>query len=173
MIDINILHDLLAYSPETGELTWKPRSESMFSTPRASRTWNSRYAGKNAGAVKDGYFNVSIYKTLIKAHRIAWAMVYGEWPKSTLDHINGIRSDNRIENLRLATQQENLKNKRLLQSNKTGFHGISLTPHGKYRAKGLVNGRQIHLGYFNSVSDAAKVRKSFEVANGYHANHGV
>jgi hypothetical protein len=174
MIPASKLHDLLAYDDQTGILTWKSRPRELFKTHRAFVQWNQRYVGEAAGTLKNdsGYIIVSIHKQHERAHRVIWAMCTGEWPEISLDHINGCRTDNRISNLRLATQSENAKNMRLMSSNKTGFHGITKAPHGKYRAKGYASDVQHHLGYFDTLEEAVAARKEFELSFGFHPNHG-
>ena len=115
-----LLRKLLRYEPETGKLFWRKRPPDMF--PRESRglSWNTRYAG--AEAFKDkherGYKRGSIFGKTFRAHRAIWAMVHGHWPPEDVDHINGDTSDNRLENLRAVSRQENLKNQRLSKTNR-------------------------------------------------------
>lgn len=85
---------------------------------------------------------------VLKAHRVIWAIHHGEWPDGPIDHINGDRADNRLSNLRVATDRMNSENKRAaMPFSKTGLLGVS--PHGKgYRAHIVVAGKQKYLGYF-------------------------
>jgi len=94
----------LDYCPETGVFIWKKRQAT-------GRGWNTRYAGHIAGSVpRDGYRYIVINESRYLAHRLAWLIIHGRWPLSEIDHINRIRSDNRICNLREATHAENLRN---------------------------------------------------------------
>jgi hypothetical protein len=160
------LRQLVEYDPETGKLTWKPRA----GNPR----FNNRLAGKPAFAQpSDGYLTGHINRKNYKAHRIAWAVAYGEWPNGDLDHINGDRSDNRIENLRVVDVAENARNLRLSRLNTSGVTGVSwFARDSKWWAKITVSRRVIHLGFFNNLSDAAAARRAAELAYGFHENHG-
>lgn len=92
----------------------------------------------------------------VKGHRLAWLLHYGEWPKGSIDHINGVRDDNRIENLRIANNQINCQNKRkALPSNKLGVLGVSYYA-GAYRANIMLNKKQIHIGRFDTIEEASR-----------------
>jgi hypothetical protein len=168
MITQEHLKSLLDYDQSTGVFTWKSKDQKHL-------TWNKRYSGTQAGTLKadSGYIIISINKKPYRAHRLAWLYTYGEMPTNQLDHINGIRNDNRLINLRDTQQGENHKNKRLLTTNKTGYHGITLHPSGKYRVKAWSKNVQYNLGYYKKLEDAVIVRKQFEATNGYHPNHGL
>lgn len=122
---------------------------------------------KNTGSLdKDGYLIVKINKVNYKAHRLAWLYVYGEFPNSNLDHINGIRTDNRIENLRVCSDLENARNTGLRSDNTSGYKGVSYFKEtNKWRAYGSLNGKIIHLGFYNLVDDAAKAYDKFAQEN--------
>ena len=102
------LRELLDYDPSTGLFTW-----------RVTNGWR-RKAGAIAGGAEtwNGYLRVGIDGRVYMAHRLAWLHVHGEWPQADIDHINGIRSDNRIVNLRDVTRSVNLQNKK--ESSKPG-----------------------------------------------------
>ena len=135
---------------------------------------SKRKLGKPVGYVcnKTGYTRVRLKTGNYYVHRIIWELLKGPIPdKMQIDHINGNRSDNRIENLRLATQEENLKNKRLGSSNATGVMGVTIN-NGKYLARVNHKGKSIRLGLFDNLNDAVKARKEAEAKYGYHENHG-
>lgn len=162
------LRKLLAYDPETGLLTWKPRAA-------GPQSWNTRYAG--AAALNcvhaDGYRKGRIYKVLLRAHRVAWAVHHGSWPENHIDHINGDRADNRISNLRNVTRQENQKNMRLPSDNTSGRIGVWWhKKNKKWVAEIKSAGRKRHLGSFTRFEDACKARADAEREDGYHQNHG-
>lgn len=105
-------------------------------------------------------------------HRLVWLMHHDEWP-AEIDHINGIRDDNRIENLRLVTRADNMRNSRRRKDNTSGVMGVSWhSATGKWRA--YIGGQDgpLHLGMFADWFDAVCARKSAERRQGYHANHG-
>jgi hypothetical protein len=87
-------------------------------------------------------------------------MVHGEWPKIDVDHINCIKDDNRISNLRLATRHQNLANTRVRKTNKLGLKGVYLhKAPNSYRSLIRVRGKRIDLGIFQSPEEAAAAYK--------------
>lgn len=157
------LRELLVYNALTGELRWKPRGMAY---------WDNRYSGKAALTALSaaGYRHGLIDKRPVKAHRVAWAIYFGEWP-SELDHINGQKSDNRIENLRDVTRRENSKNRPLRSDNLARATGISQR-RGKWMARIQSDDRNICLGTFATKEEAIEARRKAEVEHGYHQNHG-
>lgn len=139
MTDLTVerLRELLDYDPDTGLFTWRVR------------TRNSVKFGDVAGCFSStGYWQIQIDGRKHRAHRLAWLYVTGEWPTSDLDHINGIRDDNRIANLRAATRSENGQNQREPQShNKVGYLGVH-SHQGKFRAIIILDGKKKHIGCF-------------------------
>jgi hypothetical protein len=105
---------------------------------------------KNANGYIDCSFCINYKKFVIKGHRLAWYLHYGQLPKNHIDHIDGDRLNNRISNLRDVTQQQN-------NWNNTAAKGYSLYKKtSKYKARILINGNDIHLGYFNTEQEARK-----------------
>lgn len=104
------------------------------------------------------------------AHRVIWKMVYGHDPDD-IDHINGIRSDNRLMNLRNVTRAENLKNLSVSTRNKSGIIGVCQA-RGKWVAQIKINGKTTHVGTFATKTEAARARLIASQKAGYHANHG-
>lgn len=113
-MDINTIRRLLDYDPATGILTWRHRPPELFSVPFKAAAWNARYAGKEAFINEhvSGYRKGLLFGKTYRAHRVAWAIFYGDWPAPglDLDHANGVKTDNRIANLRLATRSQNRRN---------------------------------------------------------------
>lgn len=96
-----------------------------------------------------GYLKLTIGQHTYAAHRVIWLLVHGEWPSGEIDHINGIPTDNRLCNLRLATASQNQANIGLRKDNKTGFKGVGLDKKsGKFTAKIKSRGVCINLGRF-------------------------
>ena len=146
MITLEELRHIMSYDTDSGIFTW------------TNPTSNRVKAGSQA-LCKDayGYVVIRLKGRLYKAHRLAWFYVYGHMPTEDIDHINGIRDDNRIANLRVATSQENNRNKKIQKNNTTGFIGVSYKPDvGKYRATITVNKTTIHIGYYSTPEEASK-----------------
>jgi len=175
------LHRLLRCDAEAGKLYWRTRTPDMFSdrgnvTAKARcKTWNTRYANKEAVAAVsgNGYKRGRILVRSYCAHRVIWAMHYGEWPEDQIDHINHIRDDNRIENLRDVTGFENAQNAPIRKDNISGVCGVLwCKPSSKWLAKIRANNEEIYLGLFTCFSKAVKARKNAELKYGFHKNHG-
>lgn len=167
-------HDYFYY--ENGLLIWKRRDLSSFKSSRAHSTWNKRFSGKVAGnkCPRFGYVMVRIGKGLYRSHRIIWEMHNGHIPDGMqIDHINHIRDDNRIENLRLVTNLENGMNQGLAINNTSGSTGVTWnSERNKWMAQIKVRGKNIYLGLFIDFSSAVKARIAAEVKYGFHKNHG-
>jgi HNH endonuclease/AP2 domain len=137
------LKELLSYDPETGLLTRK------FSN------CNRIKAGGIAGGVSNrGYWWIRIDYKKYQAHRLAWLYIHGYWP-TKLDHINRIKDDNRVKNLREVTSAENSWNRGLQSNNKSGYTGVMWSKKDKkWKAQIRVHGKQMHLGYFPTPEEA-------------------
>lgn len=139
---VAMLRQSLAYDPETGILTWRKRQG------RAK-------PGDVAGCLKkDGYLDVRAYGITMRAHRLAWALYYGEHPTAFLDHANCNPLDNRIKNLRLCTPSQNNANLKSRNSS-TRFKGVTATKSGTFKAT-LGFRRKRHLGTFPTAEEAAR-----------------
>jgi hypothetical protein len=102
-------------------------------------------------------------------HRVAWLLVHGTWPADQIDHINGVRDDNRLCNLREATAQQNLQSRPMHKRNKLGVKGVSPF-NGRYRAQLWNNGKFVLSKYFDTIEEAsvAYQEKSREVFGEWH-----
>jgi hypothetical protein len=123
-------NESLSYDPDTGLLTWKERPISHFSHCKQpelqQKAQNTRKAGKTAGATNSrGYITLEVRRKYFLGHRVAWLLYFGTWPELQIDHINGIPSDNRIVNLRLATPAQNCANRKRNQDRASGLRGVS------------------------------------------------
>lgn len=164
LIDPGELHNMLDCDFDAGKLYWKRRSDCG---PR----WNGRYAGKEAFTYLDvwGYYTGRIHRVPYRAHRVIWAMKHGAWPIGEIDHINGLRHDNRIVNLRDVTRVENAMNMKIRADNMTGYHGICWHPGAK---KWMARCKHEYLGVFSNIQDAVAARKEAEKRLSFHENHG-
>lgn len=154
-VDCNLVRELLAYDPETGIFTWRERPRSYFTSLRNQNAWNARNSGVRAGSVNAiGYRSMRIGKKAFLEHRLAWLYVYGRMPIE-IDHINGVRSDNRIANLRECTRAENSQNHSIKRNNKSGVVGVSWSTSDKrWIAQIAANGARYRIGAFLSKDDA-------------------
>ena len=175
-----IARELLTYNPDTGKLFWKERPVKYFKNPNYTKSWNAKWAGKEALTAitrrKSGHIarldgcvlNKSYY-----THRIAWLIYYGEWPKNQIDHINQDPTDNRIENLRDVPQTDNVKNQSLHSNNKSGYTGVYFyKKQNKYAADVRINGVTKWLGYYDTVEEAVAARAVANINYNFHPNHG-
>jgi hypothetical protein len=106
----------------------------------------------------NGYVAINISGKLHRAHRLAFLYMMGAFPENDVDHINRDRADNRWANLRPATRSENKLNGGPHRDNKSSRNGVSwFARDQKWRARGTCNGKQRHLGYFDTLEEAAAV----------------
>jgi hypothetical protein len=150
------LHKCLLYNPDTGVLTYKERDREDFPKKTNPKTWNTKYADKQITCrIKTGYVRVVLHGKQYKAHRIIWKMIHNEEPEQ-IDHVNGVRHDNRLENLRPCTNATNAMNKKPRDLRGDGIKGISwITKRGMWRAEIKCDGKRRCLGYFSNRDDAA------------------
>jgi len=174
------LRQLLRYEPDTGKLFWREAplhlfQDGAYSAQRRQVTWNAGNAGKEALSYYGGgktYKHGSVQWVKVYAHRAILAMELDRWPE-VVDHINGVKSDNRRVNLREVTIVQNACNIKLRSDNSSGHHGVSFRPSRKmWRARITLNGAETCLGHFAEKADAISARQAAEIALGFHANHG-
>lgn len=137
-MSIELIKSMLRYDPATGDLYWTDVQTKAF-------------RGKKAGTLDaHGYINLSIKRKRYKAHRVAWLLTYGTWPNGEIDHIDGDKLNNRIENLREATSQLNKWNHWKPQSNNViGLRGVCKI-RNKFKAEIRVDRKRIHIGVFET-----------------------
>ena len=157
-IPAEVARRIWSYSPDTGEI--------VYLVPRGNAQIGDR-AGHYDG--NKGYRRVRVFGHYIGEHRLAWLLYYGEWPLEQLDHINGIKDDNRICNLRPASNSQNAVNKPARNDNKLGVKGVfyekNMTRIKRYRAVIKINGKQKSLGYFLTVDEAKEAYKKAALQN--------
>jgi hypothetical protein len=145
-----------------GELYWK-------NSPA-----HSVRIGQKAGTLKPtGYYQIKIKEKKYLNHRLIFLMYHGYLPK-ILDHIDGNRANNKIENLREVTLVQNQHNRKINKNNSSGVKGVSWRKLvNKWEVKICVNNKRKHLGFFADLELAELVAQ--EARNKYHgsfANHG-
>jgi hypothetical protein len=144
------LNQLLRYDPDTGLFWWRlPGPGRQFDRPAGTQH-------------KRGYRQIRIDGFLYMAHRIAWVLVHGYWPIQ-LDHFNRDPSDNRVANLREATDQQNRANSKVRSDNICGIKGVRRRG-SRWEAKIRIDGKLIRLGNFGTMNEA---REAYFIA----ANH--
>ena len=162
MITQKELKELVNYNAKTGVFTWAK------GRPGASK--GSVCGGINKG---NGYACVMILGVAHAAHRLAFLYVNGFMPTGEIDHVNHIKTDNRIENLRSCSRKENSMNRSLFTSNKTGITGVSFYENkSKWYSYIQVNKKSISLGWHSTLFDAAAARIKSNLKYGFHINHG-
>lgn len=149
-----VLKELFLYDEQQDSLIYRPRPRDKFLRPGDFLSWNSRFAGKEAGShTKLGYSCICINSKLYFAHRIIWKMTTGEEPPPEIDHRNREPKVNQRENLRAATRSQNMGNIAKHKDNRSGFKGV--TRHGSgYRATIRASGITRRLGTFRRPEDA-------------------
>lgn len=132
---------MLFYEADSGHFYWKVARRPDLK-------------GVKAGyAESKGYIVIEVDGRAYKSHRLVWLYIYGTFPADQLDHINGDRSDNRLSNLRPASNLENCRSKSVYKNSRSGIKGVHLR-YGKWVARIRVEGRLKHLGCYNSLEEA-------------------
>lgn len=157
MSDIEKIKSSIDYDPVTG----------LFNRKKHGCDW---YGGIKHN---QGYFSLSINRKKYLAHRVAWLLMTGSWPNKQIDHINGVRSDNRFVNLREVSHSENQQNMKKSKSNTSGITGVCFDVRTKkWIAHIGINGKYVNLGRFNTIFEASEARSNASKTNGFHENHG-
>ena len=142
------LREVIDYDPKTGVFTWKKSRPGCVS-------------GRQAGTLADGYRQIEIDRKLFRGARLAWLYVKGDWPPDgfVVDHKNGVRDDDRWCNLRIASYQQNARNRATCRRNKSGKVGVCLGQKpGTWAATITINNRTRHLGQFECKEAAVTAR---------------
>jgi hypothetical protein len=137
------------YDPKTGQLTWA-----------VSRS-NQIQAGTPINTIStSGYIVVQLLGKFLYCHRIAMIMAGIDLkPTDCVDHINGVRTDNRIVNLRIATNSQNAQNSKLRKHNQSGLKGAKLLQNGRYGSRIILNKKEYWLGTYATAQEAHEVYK--------------
>lgn len=157
---------LFRYDYETGVLYWRWRVN--------SRVPKTLEAGMQRKSNSDGYLNVHVQGRLYPAHRIVMLMCYGFYGEGLeVDHINHVRNDNRLCNLRFVTRSENSKNQSVSSKSTTGVTGVYFSKsRNKFIAQIKVN-RQVHyLGCYNTLEEVTEARRQADRKYKFNNNHG-
>lgn len=151
----------LDYNKDTGKFVWKVNNSNRIKIGDAAGHL-SKY---------DGYIQIRMENKLYRAHHLAWLYCFGYLPIE-LDHINGIRIDNRIGNLREVTHAENGRNTKRHSTNTSGVTGVYYNKINKYWVAQIkINYKTIYLGSFKNKEDAILARKEAEIKYDFHSNH--
>lgn len=144
------LLESLSYDAETGKFV------------RLVASSNAKVGSVAGSKNKQGYLVIWLFGKPYLAHRLAWFYVNGDWPAGQIDHVNMVRHDNRIANLRDSTRSQNGCNRPAPANNKTGHKGVHWHKRDKmYRATCTVNGKLVQIGYFKDVESAIAARTAF------------
>lgn len=163
-LELDRVTEVLDVDIHSGRMFWKRRGTPKF---------DNLYAGKEAGFVRaDGYVQVRIDGRLYYRHRIIMAVVVGEDRDQEVDHINGTPGDDRNENLRYVSRDDQQRNLKMPKTNTSGRVGVSRYRKGRWQAAIWSGNKMICLGQYDSFDDACAARAAAEVAHGYHSNHG-
>ena len=161
MTEQELLKYKMNYCRDTGVFVWKN------SIPRL----NNKVAGSKNSM---GYIMIFFKGKQRLAHRLAWLYEYGKFPSGDMDHINHIKSDNRLSNLRIVTHQENHKNQKLRGNNSSGVTGVYFNKKKKvWVANICVDGNTKYLGQSKDKNVAISIRKNAELEYRFHENHGT
>ncbi|MEL4016871.1 HNH endonuclease [Dryocola clanedunensis] len=162
------LHECFRYEASTGEFFWKNRPIEHFKSRQYWVAFKTRLSLKKTGSIDScGYAQLHVSGKTMSAHRTAWFMTYGFYP-SEIDHINHIRNDNRIINLREVTRKENVINTLIRKDNSSGVTGVSFRPErNHWTARIRHEGKLVHLGKFMTKEEATEARRKAEILYGY------
>lgn len=172
----------LRFCADTGKLFWMKRDpasfkEGLITAEHACNTWNEKSEGKVAFNTPSGhgYLEGVFNGKKHYAHRIIWEFFNGPIKKGLeIDHINGVRDDNRIENLRLVSKSQNCRNSAMQSNNTSGITGVS-----KYRNGWIARASSpkgiCRIGFFLSKEKARSAIRDFysDPLNGYSCRHGL
>lgn len=167
-LSLNYVNEIFTYNKELGKLYWNIKKQKVK-------------IGSEVGTIiyrkSNSYLYVRVENKLYAVHRIIWFIENGKWPSDQIDHIDGDGLNNKIENLRDVRQSANMRNRKMSSNNKTGGTGVTIR---KSKLKGLRyrseivdnNGKNIHLGTFDTLEEAILAREDKFYEYGYTEWHG-
>lgn len=162
-LKLDDLKKALIYDTNTGLFIWSAPKKKVV-------------VGAVAGSLQPtGYIAIKLNGVAYLAHRLAWFYVHGKWPLDQIDHINGVRDDNRLSNLRESTRSQNHQNKIAPCTNTSGAKGVSWSKKdGAWRARVKLEGKEHFLGNFSTVeaASAAAIQGRERLHTGF-SNHGI
>lgn len=181
-LTVDYLNECLRY--ENGKLFWRNRPLSHFQSEKSYKTWTKRFAGSECGSPNSKHNKMAYLRFGIKldgkvrlflVHRVIWALCTGSFPSKLIDHLDGDILNNQISNLRDVSNQDNLKNTEMYSHNSSGLTGVSW--YDKWstwfiQGGGVISGNHVYLGVSKSKFEAACIRRSWEMSNGYSERHG-
>lgn len=168
------LRECFSYDETTGLLSWLPRPREHFASSHSYNMSRALGPGRTAGTkTGHGYIQIQLDGVLYYAHRIVWAIYYGQGPVKHIDHINGRRDDNRILNLRDVTEPVNGRNKVLRSDSASRITGVYWNAQrGKWQAQVSANGAAYYLGLYDDLNDAVEARKRANKKLDFSPLHG-
>ena len=156
---------LFTYDRETGVLYWRIKNHNSI---------RRNYVAGSSKGTRDGYRLVHVKGKIYKEHRIIMMLCFGHIPENAeIDHINHVRNDNRLVNLRFVTRRENMRNQALSGKSTTGVTGVHFSKaRKKYVAQIKVDQKIIFLGNYNTLEEAAAARAEANLKFNFNNNHG-
>jgi hypothetical protein len=148
------------YNAETGEVFWKQLQPQYWKQDEPDQVLKAGWYCKSTG-----YFKLQFFKKIYLVHRIIWLLYYKKDPQGMqVDHIDRVRTNNKIANLRLVTGNENMHNRTLNTNNTSGYNGVHYCKTKcKYYVNITVLGKQKHIGLFTTLEDAILAREKAEI----------
>lgn len=159
------LNMILSYNSDTGELIWKERPRWMFKADWSHKHFNKKFSGKLAyGKSGTGYQHIGIFGTRYLSHIICWILYHWKQSDKEIDHINRVKTDNRICNLREVEPYKNCQNKDIRSDNTTGVSGVTRSARDKkFYSRITIKGKRIFLGTFEDINEAISERLKAEL----------
>lgn len=149
------LRECLSYDPETGIVTWRTRPLRHFRNEADWNTWTKRFAETQAVSMNSsGHIRIGIDGERFLLHRVIWKWMTGEEP-TLVDHSDCIKTNNRWNNLRIATASESVANRMRQKNNRSGYKGVFYDRRVKrWHATTSIDRKNVNIGWFDTAEDA-------------------